>query len=92
MDEIDRRVLLALQRDASIAIATLAAEVGLPQTPCWKRVQKLERSGVILGRGALIKPEKVGLGLTIFVQVETRDHSADWLDDFARAVLDIQKW
>lgn len=91
MDEIDRRILLALQRDASIAIAALAAEVGLSQTPCWKRVQKLERTGVILGRVALVAPEKVGLGLTVFVQVETRDHSAAWLDDFARAVFDMQE-
>lgn len=89
MDEIDRRILLALQRDASIAIAALAAEVGLSQTPCWKRVQKLERAGVILGRVALVAPEKVGLGLTVFVQVETRDHSSAWLGDFARGVLDM---
>lgn len=87
MDEIDRKILLALQRDASIAIAALAAEVGLSQTPCWKRVQKLERAGVILGRVALVAPEKVGLGLTVFVQVETRDHSAAWLADFAGAVM-----
>lgn len=86
MDAIDRKILVALQRDASISIAALAAEVGLSQTPCWKRVQRLEQSGVILGRVALVAPEKVGLGLTVFVEIETADHSAAWLEAFAAGV------
>jgi Lrp/AsnC family transcriptional regulator len=87
MDEIDRKLLLALQRDASVSVAALASDVGLSQTPTWKRIQRLERTGVILGKVALVAPERVGLGLTVFVQVETRDHSAQWLDDFATAVI-----
>jgi Lrp/AsnC family transcriptional regulator len=86
IDAIDRKILSALQEDATIPIAELAARVGLSQTPCWKRVQRLEDTGVITRRVALVAPEKIGLKLTVFVQVETADHSADWMKNFARTV------
>lgn len=86
MDVIDRKILRELQADASISIAELSDRVGLSQTPCWKRVQKLEASGVILGRVALLAPEKLGLGLTVFVSIEAPDHSDGWLARFAAAV------
>lgn len=86
MDAIDRKILTVLQEDADISIAELADRVGLSQTPCWKRIQKLQQSGVILKRVALVAPEKIGLGLTVFVQIETSDHSGPWLQRFADAV------
>ena len=86
MDAIDRKILVALQADANISIADLADRVGLSQTPCWKRVQKLEAAGIITGRVALVAPEKIGLGLTVFVQVETDQHSGAWLETFAAGV------
>lgn len=86
MDAIDRKILVALQADANISIADLADRVGLSQTPCWKRVQKLEAAGIITGRVALVAPEKIGLGLTVFVSIETEDHSQPWLARFAAAV------
>ena len=86
MDRIDRKILALLQADADIALAELSDKVGLSQTPCWKRIQKLQQSGVIQKRVALVSPEKVGLGLTVFVQIETADHSGPWLDSFAEAV------
>ncbi len=86
LDAIDRKILTALQANANIAVADLAREVGLSPTPCWKRVQKLEKSGVITGRVALVDPQKIGLGLTVFVSIETDDHSQGWLARFALAV------
>jgi Lrp/AsnC family transcriptional regulator len=83
MDAIDRKILMALQKDATISIADLAAKAGLSQTPCWKRVQRLEASGVIKKRVAILSPEKIGLGLTVFVQIETGDHSDVWMNRFA---------
>jgi Lrp/AsnC family transcriptional regulator len=89
MDSIDRKILRELQADASLSIAELADRVGLSQTPCWKRIQKLEAAGIILGRVALVSPEALGLGLTVFVSIETADHSEDWLRKFADAVTAI---
>src|SRR5919112_2755936 len=86
MDATDLKILTLLQEDASISIAELAQRVNLSQTPCWKRVQRLESSGVIQKRVALVDPEKVGLGLTVFVSVETSDHSGAWLERFAEFV------
>ena len=86
MDAIDRKILRELQADASLSIAELADRVGLSQTPCWKRIQKLEASGVITGRVALVSPEKLGLGLTVFVSIEAPDHSREWLRRFADTV------
>jgi Lrp/AsnC family transcriptional regulator len=86
MDAIDRKILDLLQRDATHSIADVAERVGLSQTPCWKRIQRLEAQGVIERRVALLNPEKLGLGLTVFVSVETSDHSQQWLDRFSGLV------
>lgn len=86
MDLIDRKIVAELQRDATLSIAQIADRVGLSQTPCWKRIQKLEQTGVIIGRVALAAPEKLGLGLTVFVEIEALDHSAAWRETFAAVV------
>lgn len=86
MDDIDRKLLAILQIDATVPLAQLAERVGLSATPCWKRVQKMEMLGVITGRVALVAPELVGMGLTVFVAIEASDHSPVWLDSFAAAV------
>ena len=86
MDKIDRKLLALLQADSTQSIAAMADQVGLSQTPCWKRIQRLEADGVILRRVALLNPEKLGLGLTVFVSIESGDHSPAWLDAFAALV------
>jgi len=89
MDPIDRKILALLQADASMSIADIAAQVGLSQTPCWKRIQKMEASGVIKGRVALLSGKKLNLGLTVFVQIRTKQHDDVWLAKFARAVTEM---
>ena len=89
MDAIDRKILDILQQDASLAIAEVAARVNLSQTPCWRRIQRLEQTGVIDRRVAILNPDAIGLGLTVLVEIETDDHSREWLDRFAAAVLDL---
>ena len=89
LDRIDRKILHALQQDATLSIAQLAERVGLSQTPCWKRVQKLEATEVILGRVALVDPRAIGLGLTVFVEIEAADHSHGWREAFAAAVENL---
>jgi Lrp/AsnC family transcriptional regulator len=86
MDAIDRKILHELQRDASLSVAEIGNRVGLSSTPCWKRIQKLESDGVIEKRVALVNQDKVGLGVTVFVSIETGDHSESWLKAFAEHV------
>ena len=86
MDAIDRKILAVLQGDASLSVAEIGSRVGLSSTPCWKRIQRLEADGVILKRVALVDQDRIGLGISVFVSVETGDHSQDWLDRFAKTV------
>src|SRR5438874_5384330 len=86
LDAIDRKILTLLQRDASLSVAEIGNRVGLSSTPCWKRIQRLEAEGVIERRVALVNPDKLGLGVTVFVSIETGDHSQEWLARFADTV------
>ena len=86
MDAIDRKILAVVQEDASLSVAEIGQRVGLSSTPCWKRLQRLEADGVILRRVALVYPDKIGLGISVFVSIETNDHSQDWLKKFAEVV------
>jgi Lrp/AsnC family transcriptional regulator len=86
MDAIDRKILAVLQEDASLSVAEIGSRVGLSSTPCWKRIQRLEGDGVIEKRVAVVDQAKVGLGITVFVSVETGDHSQEWLERFAKLV------
>jgi Lrp/AsnC family transcriptional regulator len=86
MDAIDRKILAVLQDDASLSVAEIGNKVGLSSTPCWKRIQRLEADGVILKRVALVDQDRIGLGISVFVSVETGDHSQDWLEGFAKVV------
>ena len=75
-----------MQEDSSLAVADVAARVGLSQTPCWRRIQRLRAEGVIERTVSLVHPEAVGLGLTVFIAIEALDHSPDWLDRFTAAI------
>lgn len=86
LDRIDRKILYELMRDATVPIAQLADRVGLSQTPCWKRVQKLEAAGIIQRRVAIVDPDKIGLGLDVFVEMEAVDHTPEWRDAFREAI------
>jgi len=89
IDAIDRKILTCLQRDATLPVAEIAERVGLSTTPCWRRIQRLERDGVIVGRVALLDPDKLNLGVTVFVHIRTAQHNAAWLEKFAKAVAGI---
>ena len=86
MDAIDRKILAVLQQDASHSVAEIGNLVGLSSTPCWKRIQRLEAEGIIHKRVALVDQDKIGLGVTVFVSIETGDHSPEWLNRFAKEV------
>ncbi|MBO9467945.1 Lrp/AsnC family transcriptional regulator [Tropicibacter sp. R15_0] len=90
LDHLDKSILRALQRDASLSQRELADLVGLSQNSCWRRLTRLRQIGVITGQTLRLDPQRVGLGLTVFVMLRTRHHSADWLDGFRRSVLAIE--
>jgi Lrp/AsnC family transcriptional regulator len=86
LDRTDRKILTILQQDSSLAVAEVAARVGLSQTPCWRRIQRLRSDGVIQRTVSLVQPEAIGLGLTVFIGIEALDHSPEWLSRFTEVV------
>lgn len=88
-DQIDKRLLHELQRDASLSQRELADRVGLSQNACWRRLKALTDSGLLQGSVARLDRQLLGLDLVVFVLLRTRHHSADWLTAFRRHVLTI---
>lgn len=89
LDEIDRRILAALQGDATRPVAELAEQVGLSTTPCWRRVQRLEQAGYIRARVALLDRRRLNTNVTVFIAIRTSQHTAEWIEAFRRATRDI---
>lgn len=89
MDEIDRKILSLLQKDATLSTAEIAEMVGLSTTPCWRRIQILEQEGFITRRVALVDRNKVNVPLDVFVAIRTNEHNFDWADEFARLVCEF---
>jgi Lrp/AsnC family transcriptional regulator len=86
MDRTDKAILAILQEDATTPVADIARKVGLSTTPCWRRIQKMEEDKVIERRVAILSPEKVNVGVTVFVSVITDKHNADWLKRFSEVI------
>ena len=86
IDPIDRRILAELQRDGTLSVDQLSSRINLSRNACWRRIKRLEDESVITGRVALVDPEALGLGLTVFVIVRTSRHDPDWLQKFRAAV------
>jgi Lrp/AsnC family transcriptional regulator len=89
LDGFDKQILKHLQEDAAISLNDLAAAIKLTPTPTWRRVQRLEESGVVRKRVALLDAAKINLGVTVFVGIKTNQHNQAWLDRFAAAVADV---
>lgn len=89
MDDIDRRIVAALQRDGRITNVELAELVGLSPTPCARRVARLEAEEVITGYGARVDPVRVGLPVSIFVSVELERQDREAITTFERAVVTL---
>ncbi len=86
MDQIDRQIIAALQRDGRQKLSDLSETVGLSPTPCARRVARLEAEGVIAGYSARVDQEKVGLPLNIFIFVELDTQSRDAIKTFETAL------
>ena len=86
MDEIDRKILSRLQKDASQSVDEVSAAVGLSRNACWRRIRMMEEAGIITRRVALVDATKVGCPLHVIVQVRTGAHDAAWMDRFQKVV------
>lgn len=88
LDDLDRKILVLLQEDATLPLDEIARRLGASKTPIWNRIRKMRASGVIRAEVALLDPELVGLESCFFVLIRTAEHDANWLNRFLRAVQD----
>jgi DNA-binding Lrp family transcriptional regulator len=86
LDEIDRRILVELQRDGRLTNQDLAGRIGVSASPCWRRVRALEEAGVIKGYAALVDPAALGLNVSVFTQVSLERQEKKALQVFEAAV------
>ena len=89
MDKLDAKILDLLQTDATASAADIADRVGLSKAPCWRRIQRLMREGVIRRTVALLDARALNVGTTVFVTLKTGNHSEAWFEKFVRAVRHI---
>ncbi len=86
IDQTDRRILQLLQTESGINAAAIGERIGLSQSACWRRIQRLRDEGVIRDQPVILDPEKVGLSTMVFAQVKLTSHGRSNLTDFAEAV------
>jgi Lrp/AsnC family transcriptional regulator len=89
LDDTDVKILAVLQKDCTRAVADIGKEVGLSTTPCWRRIQRLEETGVIRRRVAVLDPVRINTAVTVFVSIKTDTHSLAWLEQFHAAIKDF---
>jgi len=86
MDEIDKKILINLQNNSSIPLSELSKKVGVSSTPCWNRIKKLEKDGVIVSKTIEINQDKINLPITVFLSVSIQNNSEAWLQNFTTVV------
>ena len=86
VDNLDRRILKQLQRDAGQSLEEIAGKVGSSKTPVWHRMRKLRDAGIIGVPKVEVNPKKLGIGACFFVLVRTSEHDADWQQLFLKAL------
>jgi Lrp/AsnC family transcriptional regulator len=86
LDAIDVRLLQALQEDASLSASELAAKVGISQSPCWRRIERLKSDGFIKREVAILDRQRLGLNAQIFARVKMSAHGHARFAEFARAI------
>jgi len=91
LDKFDKEILRVLQKDATISMAELSQKVGLSHTPCWRRVKKLEKEGIIKQKVTILDHKKLNLGVSVFIYVSLKNHDSVSLMSFEKAVQDINE-
>ena len=86
IDDVDRKILAQLQRDASQSLDDIAREVGSSKTPVWNRIRKLREAGVIGQHTVVLDAEALGFEACFFVLIRTSSHEADWQAAFLKAL------
>ena len=91
IDDLDRKILRALQADASRSLDEIAREVGSSKTPVWNRIRKLREAGVVGQQTVILDAEALGFEACFFVLIRTSEHEADWQAKFLKALMEREE-
>ena len=86
MDNIDKQILSALQKNATIPLSELSKRVGLSTTPCWNRIRRMEEEGTITSRVTVLNNKKINLNIVVFLSISVSSHSEEWLTGFQKII------
>lgn len=86
LDDLDRKILVELQRDAGQSLDEIAKTVGSSKTPVWNRIRKMREAGVIRQQTVIVDPDALGLEACFFVLIRTSEHEAEWQKAFLSAL------
>ena len=86
MDNIDKQILTALQKNATIPLSELSKRVGLSTTPCWNRIRRMEEEGTITSRVTVLNNKKINLNIVVFLSISVSSHSEEWLTAFQKII------
>ncbi len=89
MNKQDIQILKQLQQDSSLSVGELADTIGMSKSACWRRIQKLEEDGTIMGRVAILNQQNLNLPLTVYISVRTNQHNKEWAEKFRQVAENI---
>ena len=86
LTEVDRNILRLMQKDVSLSMAEIAQRAGLSQSACWRRIARFEQDGIIVGKVAMLNPDKLNLGVVVFANIRLSSHSSETLREFEQQI------
>ena len=95
LNQVDRQILALIQKDASLSTAEIADQVGLSQSPCWRRISRLEQEGYIKGKVAILEPKKLGFDMLVYAHVRLSSHGRSQLAEFEELIQsydEVTEW
>lgn len=94
LDKVDLQILRLMQHDAELSAAAIGERIGLSQSPCWRRIQRMRESGLIKGQEVRFDRKKLGFDVMVFAQVKLTAHGRSQVPEFAeiiRAFPEVQE-
>jgi Lrp/AsnC family transcriptional regulator len=86
IDNIDQKILVQIQKNASLPLSEISKRVGISPTPCWNRIKKMEERGVISARTIVLNRKAINLPILVFLSIRVSHHSGDWISKFQEIV------
>ena len=91
MDNIDKKILSELQKNAVIPLSELSKRTGISKTPCWNRIRKMEEEGTIKSRVTILDNQKINLNIVVLLSVSVSSHFEEWLIDFQKIISQYEQ-